>query len=298
MDPGGLAAAHRAGKLLRLRRGAYVSADGLDPVGRQRLMIEAAREVLRTDAVLSHASAAVWWGLDVPWGILDDRVHITRGPGGGSLRPRLATHTGPVPEGQAVVVDGMRVTTVARTTLDVARSAPFREAVALTDHVLRRHGGERLREKVLGLAAEAKGRHGVPAARRVLEFADPRAESGGESASRVVLAAAGLPRPVLQFEVYDDLGDLIGRSDFGWPEWGTLGEFDGRVKYGELAAGRDEHPGEVVFREKIREDRLRAAGWEVVRWVYADLDRPQVLAARIRAAFARAQARRSSRPDH
>jgi len=57
----------------------------------------------------------------------------------------------------------------------------------------------------------------------------------------------------------------VGRSDFGWEEQRTLGEFDGRVKYGRLL-----RPGETaadtVYREKRREDALRDQGWQLVRW--------------------------------
>lgn len=291
LEPRELAAASRAGTLPRLRRGAYVTPGDIDPVVRHQLLINAAREVLRPDGVLSHCSAAVWLGLDLPWGALDQRVHITRGATGGSLRPRLATHTGPVPEGQWLTVDGMRVTTVARTVVDVARTAGYQHAVALADHALREHGGEVLRREMGAIASGLKGRKGIRAALRAIDFADARAESGGESVSRVVLAAMGIPKPVLQFEVFDQ-GRFIGRTDFGWPELGTLGEFDGRVKYRELPARQSRMAGEVVYREKVREDLLRDAGWEVVRWVWSDLDQPQALAGRLRAAFARADANR------
>ena len=61
------------------------------------------------------------------------------------------------------------------------------------------------------------------------------------------------------------------------------------MKYGRLL--RDgEDPGQVVYREKLREDRLRELGWQVVRWVWADLAHPDVIAGRLRRAFARAAA--------
>jgi hypothetical protein len=41
-----------------------------------------------------------------------------------------------------------------------------------------------------------------------------------------------------------------------------VGEFDGRVKYGQSAD---------LWAEKQREDRLRALGLAVVRWVWADV---------------------------
>ncbi|KAA0918984.1 hypothetical protein [Dietzia sp. ANT_WB102] len=52
------------------------------------------------------------------------------------------------------------------------------------------------------------------------------------------------------------------------------GEFDGRIKYsGRAVDGAD--PGEVVWREKLREDRLRDLGVVVIRWVWNDLFMPK-----------------------
>jgi hypothetical protein len=76
---------------------------------------------------------------------------------------------------------------------------------------------------------------------------------------------AGLPPPVPQWEVTDDGGPLVGRVDFGWPELRTVGEFDGRQKYGRLL--RDgQSAADAVYDEKLREDALRAEGLSVVRW--------------------------------
>jgi hypothetical protein len=46
---------------------------------------------------------------------------------------------------------------------------------------------------------------------------------------------------------------------------------------------------EALIREKLREDRLRALGLEVVRVTWSDLDHPARTAMRIRQAFARAR---------
>jgi hypothetical protein len=75
--------------------------------------------------------------------------------------------------------------------------------------------------------------------------------------------------------------------DFGWPGLRTVGEFDGRVKYVRLLRpGQD--PGDVVFEEKRREDDLRDAGLQVVRWGWDDLGDFDLVAARLRRAFRRA----------
>ena len=128
--------------------------------------------------------------------------------------------------------------------------------------------------------------HGAGRARKVVEFADGRSESAGESLSRVLLSDLGLMPDDIQFRVVDG-SNAVGRVDFVWPGLRTIGEFDGRVKYGRLLR-QGEDGGEVLYREKLREDLLRELGWQVVRWVWADLDHPEVIAERLRRAFARA----------
>jgi hypothetical protein len=112
-------------------------------------------------------------------------------------------------------------------------------------------------------------------------MADGRAESPGESRSRYLCWSQGLPAPELQFPVRDEHGELVGVTDFAWPDHGVLGEFDGRVKYGRLLKPGQE-PGDVVFEEKVREDRLReVTGFTMGRLVWADLGRPVTTAARL-----------------
>ena len=108
----------------------------------------------------------------------------------------------------------------------------------------------------------------------MLNFADARSESAGESLSRVAIWRLGFPAAELQFEV--TVAGRCYRSDFGWPEARVLGEFDGKVKYGALLRP-GESAADVVMREKRREAGLRAAGWWVVRWTWADVVQPERL---------------------
>lgn len=79
-------------------------------------------------------------------------------------------------------------------------------------------------------------------------------------------------------------GNATAHTDFAWAAQRTVGEFDGKVKYGRLLEpGQD--PGDVVFAEKLREDAIRAQGWEVVRWTWPDLRDFATTAARIRERF-------------
>lgn len=106
---------------------------------------------------------------------------------------------------------------------------------------------------------------------------DGRRESPLESQSWAYFLRFSVPLPQLQVEIVDEWGDFIGRVDTLWPEAKVIGEVDGRSKY----ETRDD-----VYREKRREDALRAMGFEVIRWGAADL-RSRALALRITRTLAR-----------
>jgi hypothetical protein len=272
----------RAGQLSRLRRGAYV--DQVLPAGTEavhRLLVEATVAGLRRPAVVSHQSAAVLHGLPL-WDAPLDRVHVTRRPRAwNDTSAVLCCHVARFRDDEVVEVDGLAVTDPVRTALDLARSLPHETAVVTLDAALRRGmlTHDALRARLFDLA-------GVPGSRsaaRAVLAADSRSESVGESRSRVILHRWKLPPSTLQFGVRSGQGRLIGRADFAWEQHRLLGEFDGRIKYGRLLLpGQD--AGDAVFAEKRREDAMRDEDWNVVRWVWADLRRPDRLAARVRRA--------------
>jgi hypothetical protein len=110
----------------------------------------------------------------------------------------------------------------------------------------------------------------------------------GESRGFWLCRQFGIPAPEPQFEVYDSAGVLRGTCDWGWPEHGLLGEFDGRIKYGRLLKP-GQAPGPVVFAEKNREDELRElTGYGMVRIIWDDYQRPGLTAGRIRRGLGRA----------
>ena len=278
-----LARSARRGDLVRLRRGSYLHPDEVaaDAAPRHRQMIAATLPHL-TDGVVSHLSAAVLHDLPV-WGDPLDRVHLTRSHGTGRRSGHLHLHVTPLASEEVERTDDVAVTSLARTVVDLGRTVPLEQAVAAGDAALRRG----LAPSGLDAALDrAQGWPGVSAARRAAALLDGRSESAGESASRVVLHRLGLAPTALQHEVFDAHGRFIGRSDFAWPEFRTLGEFDGRAKYG-LHLRPGQTPEQVVWAEKRREDALRDLGWQVVRWVWADLRRPDLLADRLGRAFRR-----------
>lgn len=272
----------RVGLLLRIRRGVYSRNDTLDAREAHRRLMLATMQFVEPSNVFTHESAAVLHGLPLPT-VPTSTVFMTRRTTGhADRRSSLRVRNTVLSSDETTHIDALPVTTLARTTVDLARLLPYEWGVAVCDAALR-----------LGLTraelADGVGRHhrlrGLPRARMAAQFADGRAESPAESISRVQLDLAGLPAPELQYEVYDDDGVFVARADFGWPELRLVGEVDGKWKYGELLKP-GQRPEDAIMREKNREENIRQSGHWVVRWDVGTLGRPGELAERVSRAMA------------
>lgn len=250
-----------------VRRGVWIDGavwETLDPTQRHAAFVHATALLRQLDepVVCAVEAAAAVWGLPriEPWpGFVRHHVTERRVRGSALLRPHLGAEVEPVDR------QGLLVTPVARTVVDLGRTGSLFTAVAAADHALR-HGlctADDLATEVGLIPARAAGR--VRAA-LVRDLADPRGMSPGESLSRVQMFRLNLPKPDLQHEVHDDEG-LAGIVDFWWE--GVAGEFDGKLKYRVPTDANPEEAAEILWREKKREDRLRR-GSEVVRWIYPD----------------------------
>lgn len=235
--------------------------------------------------MLSHVSAAVVHGLPVPKKSLD-RVHVMRSAGNpGSKRMRTLHLHRVACEIPSVEIQGIRVTPLDRTVLDLLRTLRPTYGVAVADRSLAL-GLER--STLVELLDSQPRRRGNDMARRIIGFADGRSESPGESWTRWMMSVAGLPMPDLQVEFFDRAGHFVARTDFAWRERKLVGEFDGYVKYGRLLK-----PGQtvqdVVLAEKRREEDLRRIGLWMVRFTTDDLFRPGALSRIVQEGFAYAR---------
>lgn len=276
-----------SGELSRIRRGAFSSERPQDPVARHRELIWATHDRLGDRTVLSHDSAAVLLGLPVQ----NDRLALVRatrhrtGAGGGNTTAWVRISAAPWCDDDIVTVDGIQITSPARTAADLAREQSRDHAVITLDaalHLARRRTGSDadMRQQIAEHLRQARARSGYRAAVYALTLANGLAESPLETRSRLCFSDHGLPTPVLQLEILDEHGDFVGRVDFAWPDHDTIGEADGMVKY-DLHRRLGERPIDVVMREKKRENRMQGMDWRVARWVDDDLDRPRALCARI-----------------
>lgn len=279
-----IARAVRGGVITRVRHGCYTFTDiweGLGPTDRHLL---AGRAVMRRvgNVALSHTTGALAHGLHV-WGADLSRVHVTRTDGAaGRTDDDVVHHEGFVARGELTTAHGVGVVPPVRAALETALLSGVESGLVTVCSGLR-NGAFTM--------ADLARQHDVMAAwpgaqplQIVTRLADGGYESVGEVRSAYLFWTSGIPCPVPQHEVHDEHGRLIGRVDFAWPSHRLVVEFDGAEKYQRyLRPG--ESPGDAVFREKRREDALRAAGWTVVRLTWSDLERPRDVVERIRRAL-------------
>lgn len=282
-----IALARRAGsgELVRVVRGAYLpqaihQAHG--PRRRHRDLVGARVLTDQRPALFSHSSAAALWRLPRigPW---PQRVDVLADLAlGGRSTPGIRRHSEGMVDGD--VIDGIPVTTLARTVVDLARIETWENAIVAADAALamQRFGRAPISLNSADLLRELSRapRRGSATALRMIDFSDPRSGSPGESLSRISIARARLSPPVLQQRFDDDLGTMY--TDFFWPACKVIGEFDGVGKYlrQEWTDGRT--PAQVVIDEKWREDRLRRLGPRVVRWGWDVARTPGALARLLR----------------
>jgi very-short-patch-repair endonuclease len=264
-----------------MRRGVYATRPAVDwaranPKRGHALLAIAACLSVGRDSVVSHQSAALIHGLDL-FPRPPDRVTLTRPTARRSARRRsddLFFHAAKLPDGHVTRLHGLRVTTVSRTVVDLARTSSFMSAVVTADSAL--HAGLTTKEALLTACEDCARWPGIRQARRAIDFSDPRAESVLESCARVVFQENGLDPPQLQVSIAGP--DARYSVDFYWPKHRVIAEADGEVKYSE--------PRKAI-RQLERDQRLRDLGYKVVHFTWRELfQNPRAVIERIRKAFA------------
>ena len=292
--------AEQSGAITRLTHGVHIATEAVatDPAARH-VQLAVALQIRNPPAIASHHTAALAWGLD-----LDDRAAAaaTRpafiAPADALVRARagdqftIATRDLPV-QHRVTHPSGLRLTTRARTAVDVAATLALPEALITLDSAVRQDLLERVGERRLR-ASYADPRRMADAhfplldaaryaatlrTRRhlndVVPLADPRRESANESLSYGHIILAGLPLPDLQVRITTPAGDAF--PDFLWAQAMVIGEADGAMKYAT--------PDDLV-REKLRQEALERMGFRIVRWMYDDIRRrPGAVIARIASAL-------------
>jgi very-short-patch-repair endonuclease len=216
-------------------------------------------------------SAAAWYG--APFAGIHDPVTVVRPPDVEWKGPRgVRVHRSQILLDVVRDADDVPITTPLRTAWNTAALEPLGTAVAALDAMVR--AGAVTLPDLFDLARTGAGHWGVAKVRRAVDLVDPRAESPPESRVRVALVLAGL-RPVPQCPV--DVGGFVVHVDLGFPEARLAVEYEGAYHFED----------DQIVRVDERYERLRAAGWTVIRLTAADLRDLDGVLARIRAALDR-----------
>jgi hypothetical protein len=276
----------RQGVLVPVGRGAYARAAAAarataDPLGEHALLVAAVLATANPGDVGSHHSAAAIHDLDL-LGQWPPGVAVTRPPGGSQKgRSGVHLHIAALPPNHVTECKGIQLTSVARTVVDLARASSFRSGVVTADSAL--HRKQTSKAELQSVLTDCVRWPGICQAKLVVDFSDGRSESVLESLSRVAFRDQGLPAPELQVWVGGDDEGVIGRADFLWRRYRTIGEADGAVKYKETAR---------AISQLRRDALLRAAGFEVVHFTWDEIIRaPGQVAASLREAFRRGGAK-------
>jgi hypothetical protein len=154
-------------------------------------------------------------------------VLVCTGPGGGmQRRPGVEIDRSTLLAEDVTEVHGIGLTTAVRSCVDIARRDGVEEGVVAGDATCRFQVATP--REIRAYVASHPGMKGIPAARTASALVDPRAASCPESRLRVVwVLEAGLPVPLVNVEVVDEDGFLLGEADLFDREAAMVGEYDG-----------------------------------------------------------------------
>ena len=255
------------GRLHPVARGVYaVGHKRISQLGRSMAAVLASGP----RAVLSHQSASALWGIRDPVGAVVDVSAPHRSKSSVQIRRHLAV----LPKDEVTAHEGIVVTTVPRTVLDLAATS----SVDRLEHDIRQVEYLRLYDRLslVDLIDRYPGRRGVRRVRKALSRLETlpigRARSRLEERFLPFLRRHGLPRPRLNDWIV--VGDKRYQVDCHWSGTGQVVELDSWEGHGTRSA----------FREDRARDRvLRTAGYEVIRISWAQLeDEPEAIASDLR----------------
>ncbi len=198
-------------------RDVYVAGDAVMTAG---LKARAAWLAAGPGAVLAGVSAAAvhrveWLDPGLPAVVVRDDRHRPSG---------LVVHSYDLAPEEVCTVDGMRVTTPARTALDIGRLLPAADAVPILDALIRSTG--LVTSDVWAIADARPGLRGVRKLGATVGIADGGAETPLQSRVRTLLANAYLPRLETQIVLGDALGPVFTRAHMGWRHWQVVVQCD------------------------------------------------------------------------
>lgn len=172
----------------------------------------------------------------------------------GDAAPGILIRRDRLPDDEVCMRMGIPATTAARTAFEIGRRGTLVAAVQRIDALA--NATRLTRRDVDPLLERHRGARGIVQVRRAIALMDGGAESPPETAVRLMLIAAGFPRPQTQIVVEDEYGDFVGRIDMGYREFTVGIEYDGPQHWTDPT----QHARDID-----RQADLAAAGWVIIR---------------------------------
>lgn len=235
-------------------------------------------------------SAACLLGLEVSWRYLNV-VHVCSATKP-SARPGARIQRHQIEPTSTVNQAGISITPPIQTVTDCLLQTGFADGMPIADSATSKLC--LTREQLMGAVekrAGARNGRAVRTALTTLQYADARAESGGESVARAVMIETGFAPDRLQYELTDPFDSTQSmRTDFAWERQArelTLGELDGLIKYTDqtMLAGRT--TAETLVAERQREAHLSLYGHPLIRFTMNEVRSAGVLAKKLQTAGVR-----------
>jgi len=219
---------------------------------------------------ISHVTAAMIYGLWLPAWLRRTRLlHLSKPRALPPVRRGgVVGHTVLAFPEEVTVLDGIRISTPARTWLDLARILPLEDLVAVGDQLVR-HPRAQLEFRTEPWATTEDLRRmlkrhpklqGIVKARQALERIRAGADSAPETFLRLALTAAGLPEPELQLRLVPE-DPFSPAADMGYREQRVAIQYDGAHHLTREQQSRDNRRDEV----------FNAAGWRYFKFNADDL---------------------------
>lgn len=242
----------RSADVTRLVRGVYASA------GADHSTVAAAARRLRPGQFFSHLTAARLHGLYLPSRLADlHDLHITAFCPATAPRARgVVGHHADAGSVRLVSIAGIPVASAVDTWCALARMLTVPELVMMGDGLVRRVHPLATMDELADAVARSAGRRGSRALREAFARVRPGTDSRQETRLRLLIIDAGLPEPMVNYEIRDSLGRFLALGDLVYPKEKVLVEYDGAHHFASEQQGHH---------DVDRLDLLMADGWRVIR---------------------------------
>ena len=184
------------------------------------------------------------------------------------------------------LTEGLRHTGVPRTIIDLVGTRCGGERDLVAETLLRNLTTTGALFEALELAGRAPGTRELRAMLAAIDPSVARARSRPEARILSLLKSAGLPAPVVNHEIRNEAGRLLFELDFAYPEWMLGYEYDSDAFHSTPSQ---------LHRDRQRDRRLAALGWDIRHLSSADLRTPRRLTREVSADIELARSRSAAR---